>query len=248
MKIEIFLAGSTKLEEERNIVRNQIMMWNANQSLNPQNRSVEFCVYTYENFCDSISLDTGQKEYNKFIRERADVAMFILFGEINSETKTEFDIAYECLLSKRKAPEIFVFSHKASTCKKIEDIRKKLKDDGKYYIEYNSNENLKNKISPILDKYVLRRLEKIKRERVKKIKYILIPFLLVIALCLGGLYIKNSIEKEVNKLELAIEQYENSPKELEDYVKLKAAVKEYESSGLSKKMKYIKKQLNIKTL
>ena len=73
------------------------------------------------------------------------------------KTKEEFDTAYEsCMNSKRRAPDLIVFSHKSSSNKEIEEIRKQLTEDEKYFKEYDSDENLKEQIGPVLDKYVSR--------------------------------------------------------------------------------------------
>ena len=158
MKLEIFLAGSKKLDKQRDIIRNQVMQWNANRSVNSHDDDT-CVVYTFENFCDSITGDglTSQERYNKFIRERADIAFFVLYDEINEKTKEEFDTAYEsCMNSKRRAPDLIVFSHKSSSNKEIEEIRKQLTEVEKYFKEYDSDENLKEQIGPVLDKYFSR--------------------------------------------------------------------------------------------
>lgn len=244
MKFEVFLAGSKKLEEQRKIIRDQVMIWNSNNNLFSHGKNVEFSVYTYENFCESISnsKDSAQeRKYNVFIRTRADVAMFILYGKIGDKTREEFDVAYESLSSNRKAPEIFVLSHKQSFCKEIEEIRKKLTDDNEYFTEYESDEDLKYKIPQILDKYVAHKLESIRRLRIKKLRYLLVFCFFVMFLLISFYGYNTYKQRHVNALESAIERYENSPKNLGNYKDLRDAIKEYEKTGLSKKHEIYRK-------
>lgn len=246
MKFKVFLAGSKELEKQRGIIRDQVMIWNSNNNLYSHGKNVEFCVYTYENFCESISnsKDSAQeRKYNVFIRTRADVAMFILYGKIGDKTREEFDVAYESLSSNRKAPEIFVLSHKQSFGKEIEEIRKKLTDDKEYFTEYESDEDLKYKIPQILDKYVAHKLESIRKSRIKRLRYIFVFVFSVFVLCLGFNGYKIYEQKHVKALESAIERYENSPQKLGNYKNLRDAIKKYEKTGLSKEHEVYRKAI-----
>ncbi len=240
MNLEIFLAGSTTLNKQRDIIRNQIMMWNANRNLN--DKDVVFNVYTFENFDDAISdKSTGQPEYNKFIRERADIAIFVLYDEINEKTREEFDVAYESLQSKRKAPDLIVFSHKSSLSKEIENIREKLKSDGKYFKEYSSDDDLKNSIGKILDKYVSR-----KKEEVRIQKQIIVRnfFILFAIICIVGVFGFARFSKRqecVERMRVALEKYESNSSNLEYYINLRSVKKEYDDLGFSKDDEIYKK-------
>lgn len=145
-KFQVFLAGSTELETERTIVRNAIAQWNANEDYINGDNATTVVVKTYQNFPTVITYDTGNEPYNVFIREKADLVIFVLAGSIGDKTKMEFEIAYKALNSSKHRPLIMVLSLKGSEDASILEIKKKLKNDDKYYKEYVDGEDLSHKV------------------------------------------------------------------------------------------------------
>lgn len=142
MEYKVFLAGSTTLDTERSIIRNAISKWNATESLKEYMSSTRFTVLTYHNFSGVINDKSGNADYNDYIKNEADLVIFLLAGSIGPKTREEFNIAYSELKRTHTHPLIFVLSQKGNTDSSVEEIKKTLRDDEKYYLEYNIPEDL----------------------------------------------------------------------------------------------------------
>ena len=168
--INVFLAGSTSLDRERTIVRNAFAKWNGDQLVKKENTIYQFTVLTYENFSGVINSETGNKDYNDFIRDSADLVVFILSGSIGIKTKEEFDIAYAGLKSSKTHPYIIVLSLKNSDDPIINEIKSSLEKDEKYYIEYGDVKELDSIIRIELAKFVgsiKKKKSKVRKEKIK---------------------------------------------------------------------------------
>lgn len=104
--LKVFIAGSKDLYHERNVVRSQL------QQISNRTKIV-FSSYTYEDFSRDFQKCGHQAEYNKFIANQADFAVFIIDGKIGGITFDEFKVAISAFKSKHK-PRIFTY------CKNIE--------------------------------------------------------------------------------------------------------------------------------
>ena len=99
-KIMIFIAGSKNLVKEReciNLIANDInSTYNGNEAM--------IIIRSYKHFNDQ------QSEYNIFIREHADIVIFIIDGHLGQYTEEEFLIATD-EMNKTNRPEVMVFLH-----------------------------------------------------------------------------------------------------------------------------------------
>lgn len=141
---KVFIAGSKLLETERALLREELNK--IENTLNIDIRSL-----TFEDFPMSLTGENKgrQADYNNFIRNDADIVIFIFDFTAGEITKEEFEVAYEALI-ENKRPEIFVFVRKRNILlslfleHKIKDIKQKVFASGKeYYIEYNGHDNLR---------------------------------------------------------------------------------------------------------
>ena len=99
--LKVFIAGSKDLYHERNVVRSQL------QQISNRTK-MSFSSYTYEDFSREFQENGQQAEYNKFIANQADFAVFIIDGKIGGITFSEFNVAMSAFMKKHK-PRIFTY-------------------------------------------------------------------------------------------------------------------------------------------
>lgn len=161
--INVFVAGAKVLKRERDAVISALTHITNNSS-----RDYAFRVKTYEDFDRSITNEGRQKEYNDYISNDAEYAIFILDRTVGGITMDEFEVAMNAY-RKNTRPEIFVYSrmpnneggassryftrHKQP--EEITAIRKHLSEIGQYYIEYSDIDDLKNHIAQDFKRYSL---------------------------------------------------------------------------------------------
>ena len=92
-----------------------------------------------------------QAQYNKYIREEADVVIFIFANKAGEITAEEFDVAYESLM-KDNHPDIFIYVRHISRMsirnllpdKVLRQIKEKVSTyNREYYIEYENKDDLR---------------------------------------------------------------------------------------------------------
>ena len=137
----VFIAGSKDLWRERDSIR---AIFSQLSNLG----HVWYKTYTFEDFDRSFTINGRQDEYNAFIKEEADSALFILDDRIGGITRHEFDIALESYVSKGR-PLIFVYSRKSDGEQDnhdIQEIKNAINDHKQYYTEYIDIYDLRNQI------------------------------------------------------------------------------------------------------
>lgn len=126
---KVFIAGSKDLYNERNAVRSQLQ-----QISNRTN--IVFNSYTYEDFSRSFIENGQQTEYNKFIANQADFAIFIIDGKIGGITFDEFNVAMSAFMKNRR-PRIFTYCKDIDTENpEIQHIINKINEHHQYYCDY----------------------------------------------------------------------------------------------------------------
>lgn len=127
--LKVFIAGSKDLYHERNVVRSQL------QQISNRTK-IAFSCYTYEDFSRDFIENGQQAEYNKFIANQADFAVFIIDGKIGGITFDEFNVAMSAFKDKRK-PRIFTYCKDIDTDNfEIRHIINEIKENRQYYCEY----------------------------------------------------------------------------------------------------------------
>ena len=161
--INVFVAGAKVLKRERDAVISAL-----NHITNCSSRDYVFRVKTYEDFDRSLSNEGRQKEYNDYISNDAEYAIFILDSAVGGITMEEFEVAMNAYRKKR-SPEIFVYSRipnndggafsrffrRREQSEEVIEIRRHLSEIGQYYIEYRDLDDLKNHITQDFRRYGL---------------------------------------------------------------------------------------------
>ena len=150
-KVSVFIAGSTKLREETNRIKSVI----SDLDFRYSSRSFRIETSNYSSHGDC------QQNYNDYIKNEADVVIFVLKGSIGAITEEEYLVAMDSLSTKGR-PEVYVFVDPEEESSPeyqhlLEVIRSRMLNEKKYYIRYNGVEDLAYKVRARLDDYLLRR-------------------------------------------------------------------------------------------
>lgn len=164
--INIFLAGSIKLEAERNLVRTYANKIQADQCA--KDRDIAINITTFENFSSAITETKAQELYDAYIHTEADYAMFIFDNEVGGISKHEFEIAFDSFKNNNK-PRLYVYFKKSNNyCSEYEEIRQLLMDSNNYFLEYDNLNHLTMMINNHLIEIVDLILEEIIRNSYRK--------------------------------------------------------------------------------
>lgn len=137
--LRVFIAGAKKLKLERLLLREQLSK--LSNQFNLDIRTV-----TFEDFQTSLTgKEKGrQEDYNRFIKEKADIVIFVFSSIAGRITEEEFDVAYNSFQSNNR-PEIFVFVKKQFIIfdKRLRNIKERFfSENQEYYVEYKNVDNL----------------------------------------------------------------------------------------------------------
>lgn len=159
---KIFIAGSKELVHERSIIREEL-------SKVENLLDVDVRALTFEDFKTSLKGERGgrQTDYNTFIRDEADVVVFVFDSKAGSITEEEFLVAYESLKANRR-PDIFVYCRNMpSDDVMLENIKKKVFScDKEYYVEYKDLNDLRYKFYTGMVAYFVDKKQESEREYV----------------------------------------------------------------------------------
>ncbi len=165
MDVNIFLASSAELKEDRNQVQVFISQLNDEWC----HRDICFKIKLWENFIDSMSKDGLQEEYNKVAAD-CDIFLMLFFTRVGKYTEQEFEVAFKQFQLNKK-PRIYTYFKDAYIFTgEIDDeiismlqFKKKLAELNHYPTGYTSIEDFKwkfcrqlekiygNKMSPVYD-------------------------------------------------------------------------------------------------
>lgn len=137
--VNVFIAGSKELRDERDLIRVEL-----SKLTNVFNLDIR--PHSFEDFKSSLKGQNGgrQADYNRFIRDKADVVVFIFDSKAGSITEEEFDVAYDSLAENNR-PDIFVYGRNMSSDDHtLKKIKEKIFSYGQeYYVEYTSRDDLR---------------------------------------------------------------------------------------------------------
>ena len=161
--ISIFVSGAKRLKEQRMSLK--VLANDMNGEYRKKGIDIIINMYSYLNFGDN------QKEYDDFIKNKADIVMFILEESIGDKTREEFLLASETYRNEG-SPKMYVFLKEFNQkTPEIEDIEQLVNaHSSSYYIEYSNLEDLVAKVRQRLQQDVNERLEKQNATPEKKIK------------------------------------------------------------------------------
>lgn len=153
-EIKCFIAGSKTMMAERNAMR--IVVSNMYHNWKSFNFLIE--VYSFDNFEHTISEKGHQEEYNQFIANEADLALFLFDNTVGDKTLEELDTAIDSY-KRNKRPKIIVYvkSHDHYS-PVIEELRNRLKKEDVYWVDYTSIDNLSTLFERDLNAQLFKRL------------------------------------------------------------------------------------------
>lgn len=148
--INFFIAGSTSLQHERDVFAGVINL------LQTKWRPLGLTInsYSYQNFQRDIIIDGHQQQYNNFIANHINVAVFILCGTAKKYTAEEFNVAYSNYKEKG-TPKILVYSLNDGINKHDTYIHSKMEQEKQYWIEYKDENELRLLLERDLNSYLL---------------------------------------------------------------------------------------------
>lgn len=157
--INIFLAGSTKLVKERELIRSCANKLQADNCA--KGRDIAINITTFENFSGAITDVKAQEQYDDYIHSEADFAMFVFDNHVGKISKHEFEVAYDAFC-KNKRPSLYIYFQKAETYSSdYAEIRTLLEHTNNYFQEYEDIYHLSRMIETHLREIIEPRIEKI---------------------------------------------------------------------------------------
>lgn len=151
-EITCFIAGSKRLMAERDKMRAVV----ANMYVKWKNHNFLIETYSFDNFNHTASEIGHQEEYNQFIKNDADLVLFLFDDEVGKETEKELNIAINSFKAK-KHPQYIIYSKiKESVSPAIESLKARLAREDVYWVDYESIEDLANKFERDLNDYLVR--------------------------------------------------------------------------------------------
>ena len=137
--IKCFIAGSKTLQTERDALRAvTCVMYNKWASKN-----FRILSYTFEDFERAAVIGGHQKQYNDFIANEADWALFIIDGRIGGITIEEYRIAMDSY-KKNGRPKILAFAKIGSDdSEDITAIKAEINKEHQYWTDYADINSLK---------------------------------------------------------------------------------------------------------
>lgn len=145
-RINCFIAGSTSLQAERDALRATISLvcnrW--------KEKNFQIFSFTYEDFERKFAPNGQQSLYDYFIENEANVAVFLIKGDIGAFTLTEFDKAYKSFKSS-KHPSIIVYYDRSSRLSTSAiELKNRVHSIGQYWVDYNTLNEMKYHFQEVL--------------------------------------------------------------------------------------------------
>ena len=140
-EIIVFIAGSKKLEAQRDATRACL----AELSNRHSDNNVLIKTFTFEDFSRTFVDGGRQTDYNQFIATQADYVIFIIEDTLGSITLSEFEVAMDAFEANGK-PQILVYCNSTNGRDCHDEIIKRIDDAHQYYVEYKDTSDLKLQI------------------------------------------------------------------------------------------------------
>lgn len=137
--IRCFIAGSKSLQAERDALRAVIsIMYNKWAAKN-----FRILSFTYEDFQKEHTAIPPQEQYNRFISEEADWALFIIDGKIGGITVEEYRQAMDAY-KKYGKPKVLAMAKEGSESEEnVAALKAEINKEHQYWIDYTDINSLK---------------------------------------------------------------------------------------------------------
>ncbi|MDE6491826.1 MAG: hypothetical protein K2L37_01595 [Lactobacillus sp.] len=148
--VNFFIAGSKSLQQERDVFAGVVSILQSKW----KPLGIDVNSYSYQNFPREVTDIPSQEQYNRFIANHVNVAIFILGEKAGSYTMEEFDVAYNNF-KKDGTPKIFVYSLNDGNNVLDSEIHQKMQEEKQYWIEFKDVDELRHLLNIDLDAYLL---------------------------------------------------------------------------------------------
>lgn len=160
LTIPIFIAGAIDLKKERE----QLLALSSEITSKYQNKGDDIVI-----LMDSFeSLGDKKVTHDDYIKDKADIVLFILDDKMGKFTRDEYILAEETFKSnKKKTPSIHVFLKeydKENPSSDIVDIGNLMNEYGSFFTCYTDQEDLKNKAKAKIEEFIHQRIKQTKRK------------------------------------------------------------------------------------
>ena len=155
--IELFLASSSELEEDRKQV--EIFIRRENDKLS--NKGIYLKLNLWEDFIDAMARTRLQDEYNKAVAQ-SDIVLCLFATKVGKYTEEEFEVAYRNFKEKGKPQYIYTYFKIVGVediseidledLTSLKNFQSKLKELGHYPTSYESSKDLQRQLKNQLDK------------------------------------------------------------------------------------------------
>lgn len=165
--LSIFVSGSKNLKEHR--LRLKALVNNMNGEHRLKGSPVVMNMFSY------VNLGDNQSEYDHFIKNSADIILFIIEGKMGEKTREEFLLASQ-EYKRSGTPKMFVFMKEFSErTPEINQLERFISDNSSaYYIEYSNLEDLEFKVKERLEHEAEALMDKDKtssRQKIRNLKW-----------------------------------------------------------------------------
>ena len=145
-RINCFIAGSTSLQTERDALRATISLvcnrW--------KEKNFQIFSFTYEDFERKFAPNGQQSLYDYFIENEANVAIFLIKGDVGDVTITEFEKAYKSF-EISKHPSIIVYYDRLSELSPSAiELKNRVHSIGQYWVDFNTLSEMKYHFQEVL--------------------------------------------------------------------------------------------------
>lgn len=165
-QVNIFLGGGVLLLEgnENHLGYRPTVIDPILSKLNSRrNARCFYIVKTYADLQNEYAPEGQQEHYNRYVRQKADIAIFIFDGKIGDKTKEEVENACNCF-DRNKHPTIYFYG---TNLKDSDEVVKYLNSKNQYYRHFSNKEELKQLIYEQLSQ------RKVQRSTLKCLLFIL---------------------------------------------------------------------------
>lgn len=165
-QVNIFLGGGVLLLEgnEKHLGYRPTVIDPILSKLNSRrNARCFYIVKTYADLQNEYAPEGQQEHYNRYVRQKADIAIFIFDGKIGDKTKEEVENACNCF-DRNKHPTIYFYG---TNLKDSDEVVKYLNSKNQYYRHFSNKEELKQLIYEQLSQ------RKVQRSTLKCLLFIL---------------------------------------------------------------------------
>lgn len=181
-QVNIFLGGEVALLEGNEGYRPTVIDTILSKLNSRRNANRFYVVKTFTDLKNEYAPEGQQEHYNRYVRQKADIAIFIFDGKIGDKTQEEIENACKSF-DRNKHPTIYFYG---TNLDDSDNIVKYLNSKKQYYRHFSSKEELKQLVYEQLTQlnlnpvnYIFRdSIEKVKRHKKDIFKYCFIIFIL----------------------------------------------------------------------